>query len=234
MNIGAMLMYPPNGWRTNVRTAAYAATPPGAPPAGRAHPTPGQGRHDHRGPGVPQQVDGVEPNGAVRERVEGEPGNHQRPVHVTAQLRRPVRRGERPPEPRRLRDQRIHHDDRDVVQRELIPESAEVDDDGAQSDSDVEPPSGHGPDPAPSRRGRQTSQPRPGSRVLGRPRTRTGRRSRTAGTPSRRDRAENLPGGPAPFQTPPRRPGSEARAASRRRSRWLFDRPRAPWPADAR
>ena len=111
--------------------------------ARRVHPAPGERRHGHRGPGVPQEVHGVEPGGSVHERIEGKSSNHQRPVHMAAQIRGPVRRGERPPQPRRVDDERVQRDDRDVVQGEPIPEGAEVDDHGAQRDRQKHPLGSH-------------------------------------------------------------------------------------------
>src|SRR3989442_1303749 len=117
MNIGAMLMYPPNGWRTSERTAAYA-TPTTTQPT--------RSETIRRRSGLSRP--------SIHARVEGVPRDHQRPVHVTAEVCRPVGRRKRAPDPRRVRDQRVHHDDGEIVEGELVPERAEVDHHGAQGD----------------------------------------------------------------------------------------------------
>src|SRR5207248_1127630 len=101
-------------------------------------PASGERRHGDRRGGVPREVDGVKPDGGAEQPVEGESRDHQRAVHVATQIRWPVGSGEGTPDARRARDQRVVHDDRHIVHGEPVPQSAEIDHDGAAGDGGVQ------------------------------------------------------------------------------------------------
>ncbi len=84
-------------------------------------------------------VYGMKPGRRVQLRVDRVGGNWKRAVDEAAKIGRPIRRAECAPHSGQRLHHRIEEDDEPVVQGELIPQRAEVDDDGNERHGEIDP-----------------------------------------------------------------------------------------------
>jgi len=106
--------------------------------AGVIGPAPGERRHGHGGRRMPRQIHRVKPGRAVDCPIDRKRRDREWSVHRAPEIGGPIGRGESLPEPRQMTHERVHHDDRHVVESEPVPQSPEIHDCGAGRDHDVE------------------------------------------------------------------------------------------------